>query len=66
MSQKKRTKVEEKIRTAKACINGEISIRGAASQLGIDHHAVEDWIRLRSICIVEPWRKTIPMSVACY
>ncbi len=46
MSQKKRTKVEEKIRTAKACINGEISIRGAASQLGVDHHAVEDWIRL--------------------
>ena len=46
MSKKKRIKVEEKIRAVKACLKGENSIRGAASHLGVDHHAVEDWIRL--------------------
>ena len=46
MSKKKRIEVEEKIRVVKACLNGENSICGAASHLGIDHHAVEDWVRL--------------------
>ena len=46
MSKKKQIKSEEKIRIAKAYIKGEIGIREAGRLLGVDHHSVENWIRL--------------------
>ena len=37
---------EEKVRIAKECVNGNISIYSAAMQLGIDSRTVCDWVRL--------------------
>ena len=39
-------KAEEKIRIVRACVRGDIGVSAAATQLGVDHHAVNDWIRL--------------------
>jgi transposase-like protein len=46
MSKKKKIKAEDKIRTAKACVNGTISLNAAAEQLGIHQSVVDDWVRL--------------------
>ena len=43
---KRRIRAEEKIQTAKACINGTISLNAAAEQLGVHKSAVRDWVRL--------------------
>ena len=45
MSKRKKIHVEEKIRIARACSSGEISISAAAAQIGVDHHTVSDWVR---------------------
>ena len=39
-------KAEEKIRIAKACTSGTISLNAAADQLGVHHSVVDDWVRL--------------------
>ena len=46
MSKRRRIEKEEKIRMARACIKGEIGIYEAGRLLGVDYHAIEDWIRL--------------------
>ena len=46
MSKKKKIKAEDKIRTAKAYVNGTISLNAAAEQLGIHQSVVDDWVRL--------------------
>ena len=46
MSKKEKIKAEDKIRTAKACVNGTISLNAAAEQLGIHQSVVDDWVRL--------------------
>ena len=46
MSKRKKIKAEDKIRTAKACANGMISLNAAAEQLGIHQSVVDDWVRL--------------------
>ena len=46
MSKRRRIEIEEKIRIARACINGELGVFEAGRFLGVDYHAVEDWIRL--------------------
>ena len=45
MTKKKRIKAEEKIRTAKACVKGRISISAAAEQQGVHKSVVDDWVR---------------------
>ena len=45
MSKRKKIHVEEKIRIARACSNGEISICSAAAGIGVDNHTVSDWVR---------------------
>ena len=45
MSKRKRIKAEEKIRVAKACINGSVSLNAAAEQLGVHQSVVDDWVR---------------------
>ena len=46
MSKRKRIKAEDKIRVAKACTSGTISLNAAADQLGVHQSAVDDWVRL--------------------
>ena len=46
MSKRKRIKAEEKIRIAKACVNGTIGLNAAADQLGVHQSVVDDWVRL--------------------
>ena len=46
MFKRKKIKAEDKIRTAKACANGTISLNAAAEQLGIHQSVVDDWVRL--------------------
>jgi len=46
MCKRKRIKAEEKIRIAKACITGTISLNAAAEQLGVHQSMVDDWVRL--------------------
>lgn len=46
MSKRKRIKAEEKVRIAKACIRGEVSMQEAAEQLGVHASVVDDWMRL--------------------
>ena len=46
MSKRKRIKSEEKIRIAKACINGSVSLNAAAEKLGVHQSVVDDWVRL--------------------
>ena len=46
MSKRRSIKTEEKIRIAKACINGELGVFEAGRIHGVDYHTVEDWIRL--------------------
>ncbi len=46
MSKRKRIKAEEKMRIARACIKGTISINAAAEQLSVHASVVDDWMRL--------------------
>ena len=46
MSKRKRIKAEDKIRIAKACITGTISLNSAADRLGVHQSVVDDWVRL--------------------
>ena len=46
MSKRKKIKVEEKIRIAKACTSGILGLNAAADQLGVHHSVVDDWVRL--------------------
>ena len=46
MPRKEKVTSEEKIRTASACIEGKISVLGAADRLGVHASVVDDWIRL--------------------
>lgn len=46
MSKRKKIKAEEKIRIAKACADGTISLNAAAEQLGVHPSVVDDWVRL--------------------
>ena len=46
MSKRKKIKAEDKIRTAKACAIGTISLNAVAEQLGIHQSVVDDWVRL--------------------
>ena len=45
MSKRGKIKAEEKIRTAKACAQGYISISAAAEQQGVHKSVVDDWVR---------------------
>ena len=45
MCKRKKIKAEERIRIAKACINGEISAYAAADRIGVHSSVVDDWIR---------------------
>ena len=45
MSRKTKIKAEEKIRVAKACSKGRISICAAAEQQGVHPGVVNDWVR---------------------
>ena len=45
MSKRKTIKAEERIRIAKACINGETSAYAAADRIGVHSSVVDDWIR---------------------
>ena len=46
MTKRKRIKAEEKIRIAKACINGTMGLKVAAEQVGVHQSVIDDWIRL--------------------
>ena len=46
MSKRRKINAEEKLRIVRACIKGETSVCAAATQLGVNHHTVNDWIRL--------------------
>ena len=45
MSKRKQIKAEDKIRIAKACAKGSISITAAAEQQGVHKSVVDDWVR---------------------
>ena len=45
MSKRRKIKSEDKIRTARACANGTISLNAAAEQLGVHPSVVDDWVR---------------------
>ena len=46
MSKRRRIQAEEKIEIVKACINGIVSLKAAAEQLGVHQSVVDDWVRL--------------------
>jgi len=46
MCKRKQIRPEEKIRIAKACSEGIISLNAAAEQQGVHQSAVDDWVRL--------------------
>ena len=46
MSKRKKIKTEDKVRIAKAWLNGDISLNAAAEQLGVHSSVVDDWVRL--------------------
>ena len=46
MSKRKKIKTEDKVRIAKAWLNGDISLNAAAEQLGVHPSVVDDWVRL--------------------
>lgn len=46
MSKRKKIKAEEKIRIAKACVKGSMSLSAAAEEVGVHRSVVDDWIRL--------------------
>ena len=46
MPRKGKVTAEEKIRIAKDCISGEISVYGAADRAGVHSSVVDDWGRL--------------------
>ena len=45
MSKRKKIKPDERIRIAKACVKGTISLNAAAEQLGVHQSVVDDWVR---------------------
>ena len=45
MSKRKKINPEEKIRIAKACTEGIISLNAAAEQMGVHQSLVDDWVR---------------------
>ncbi len=46
MSKRKQIEAEEKIRIARSCIKGSISINAAAEELGVHASVEDDWMRL--------------------
>ena len=46
MSRREKIKAEDKIRIAKAYVQGRIGVCEAAKQIGVHHTVIEDWIRL--------------------
>ena len=46
MSRRSKIRAEDKIRTAKECIYGNISLYSAAERIGVDKTVVMDWVRL--------------------
>ena len=46
MCKRERIKAEDKIRIAKACTSGTISLNAAAEQMGVHPSVVDDWVRL--------------------
>ncbi len=46
MSKRKQIEAEEKIRIARSCIKGSISINAAAEKLGVHASVEDDWMRL--------------------
>ena len=46
MSKKKKITAEDKIRIAKACTKGRISLNAAAEQLCVHQSVIDDWVRL--------------------
>ena len=45
MSKRRKIKPDERIRIAKACVKGTISLNAAAEQLGVHQSVVDDWVR---------------------
>lgn len=45
MSKRKKIKPDERIRIAKACVKGTISLNAAAERLGVHQSVVDDWVR---------------------
>ena len=46
MSGREKIKAEDKIRIAKAYIQGKVGLSEAAKQIGVHHTVIEDWVRL--------------------
>lgn len=46
MTKRKKITAEEKIRIAKFCSNGAVSLNAAAERLGVHQSIVDDWVRL--------------------
>ena len=46
MSRKEKIKAEDKIRIAKAYVQGKVGLNEAAKQIGVHHTVIEDWVRL--------------------
>ena len=46
MSRKEKIKAEDKIRIAKAYVQGKVGLSEAAKQIGVQHTVIEDWVRL--------------------
>ena len=46
MSRKEKIKAEDKIRIAKAYVQGKVGLSEAAKQIGVHHTVIEDWERL--------------------
>ena len=46
MSRKEKIKAEDKIRIAKAYVQGKVGLSEAAKQIGVHHTVIEDWVRL--------------------
>ena len=46
MSRKGKVTAEEKVKIARACINGDVSSRTASGQVGVHFSVVDDWVRL--------------------
>ena len=46
MSRKEKIKAEDKIRIAKAYVQGKVGLSEAAKQKGVHHTVIEDWVRL--------------------
>jgi len=45
MLRREKIKSEDKIRIAKACVQGKVGLSEAAKQIGVHHSVIEDWVR---------------------